>query len=149
MLRSLAARSAASLQLRALSSTAARQNVNKQIDELIAPREVIEKKRKEMEAKYADKLKRKVEAWVGKVSSNSREGLSNLDALKEKVVAPSILAKRKAKQYQKEEAERAEKARVAAEEAAKDAEKAKVEAREEKKAAARQEGGDRTGVKVG
>lgn len=77
------------------------------------------------------------------------EGLSNLDALKEKVVAPSILAKRKAQQYRKEEAERAEKARLEAEEAAKNAEKVKVDAKEQKKAAARQESGDRSGVKVG
>lgn len=49
-------------QVRTFAGSAVRRDVNNKIEELIAPREVIERKRKEMEAKYAEKLKKKVEA---------------------------------------------------------------------------------------
>lgn len=50
--------------LRALSVSAPRFDLRKpeDIEELVAPREKVEKLRKEMEAKYGDKLKNKVKA---------------------------------------------------------------------------------------
>ncbi|TXT13202.1 hypothetical protein VHUM_01603 [Vanrija humicola] len=92
-----------------------------------------------MEAKYGDKLTKRVK----------EEGVSNLDALKERVVAPSVLAKIKAKKYREEEAAKAEKARLEEEEQRAAASAAKAEATAEKRDAARkaQAEGDRSGVK--
>lgn len=78
------------------------------------------------------------------------EGVSDLDQLKEKVKAPSVMAKIKAQQWAKEEQERAERKRTEEEEAIKAATDAKLEARAEAREEARlkQAAGDRAGVKV-
>jgi len=65
MLRSTLARipratASSSFGARALSSTTTRRNVLKDLEEQITPRELVERKRKEFEAKYGDKLKKKV-----------------------------------------------------------------------------------------
>lgn len=49
------------LTVRTLSTTRPRNDIQAEIDKRINPREVIEKKRKEFEDKYGDKLKKKVE----------------------------------------------------------------------------------------
>jgi ATP synthase F1 complex assembly factor 1 len=51
----------ATLVVRAFSSTVPRSDIQAEIDKRINPREVIEKKRKEFEDKYGDKLKKRVE----------------------------------------------------------------------------------------
>ncbi|KAL1407674.1 hypothetical protein Q8F55_007107 [Vanrija albida] len=128
---------------RAFASSARRTNAHsdlvKQLEEQLTPREAVERKRKEMEAKYGDKLTKRVK----------EEGVSNLDALKERVVAPSVLAKIKAKKYREEEAAKAEKARQEEEAQRAAASAAKAEATTEKRDAARksQAEGDRSGVK--
>ena len=48
--------------VRNLSATARRLDIEAEIDKRINPREVIERKRKEFEEKYGNKLKKKVEA---------------------------------------------------------------------------------------
>lgn len=73
------------------------------------------------------------------------EGASNLEELKEKVKTPSVLAKIKAQEWAKEEAERAAKAREAEEAAVKEAKESKTTERK----VSSQGKGDRAGVKVG
>lgn len=53
----------ATLVVRTFSSTTPRSDIQAEIDKRINPREVIEKKRKEFEDKYGDKLKKRVEKW--------------------------------------------------------------------------------------
>ncbi|BEI85203.1 hypothetical protein CcaverHIS002_0506040 [Cutaneotrichosporon cavernicola] len=144
MLRTALARlprvGASSAQVRAFTASSARaDDIIKKLEESLTPREAVERKRKEFEAKYGDKLKKKVEA----------EGVANLDALKTKKVVPSILAKRKAEQYRQEEADRAERDRIEQERVLSEAKDAKNTAFAEKKAAARAANPDRdtTGVK--
>jgi len=48
--------------VRAFSATRSNRDIESEIDKRINPREVIERKRKEFEAKYGNKLKKKVEA---------------------------------------------------------------------------------------
>ncbi|GMK55532.1 hypothetical protein CspeluHIS016_0205880 [Cutaneotrichosporon spelunceum] len=125
---------------RAFSASSTRaDDIIKKLEESLTPREAVERKRKEFEAKYGDKLKQKVES----------EGVANLDALKTKKVVPSILAKRKAEQYRQEERERAERDRLEQERILAEAKDAKDTAFAEKKAAARAANPDRdtTGVK--
>lgn len=45
---------------RLLSSSTVRRNLASELEKQLAPREIVERKRKEMEAKYGDKLKKKV-----------------------------------------------------------------------------------------
>jgi ATP synthase F1 complex assembly factor 1 len=60
---SLSLRASSSRSVRALSSTArAQRDILEEFSEQITPRELVERKRKEMEAKYGDKLKKKAEA---------------------------------------------------------------------------------------
>lgn len=78
------------------------------------------------------------------------EGVSSLEQLKEKVQAPSVLAKLKAKKYAEEEAKRAEELRKAADadaeiDAAEEA--AKREERIQERQRLAQAAGDRSGVK--
>ncbi|KLT45230.1 ATP11-domain-containing protein [Cutaneotrichosporon oleaginosum] len=124
---------------RAFTASAASRDIIKKLEESLTPREAVERKRKEFEAKYGDKLKQKVEA----------EGVANLDALKAKKVVPSILAKRKAEQYRQEELERAERLRQEQERALAEAKEAKDAAVAQKKEAARVANPDKdtTGVK--
>lgn len=78
------------------------------------------------------------------------EGLGSLDQLKEKVMAPSIQAKLKAKQYKEEEAKRAEELRKAAEaeaEANAADEAANRAERIQERQRLAQASGDRSGVK--
>jgi hypothetical protein len=76
--------------------------------------------------------------------------VSNLDELKEKVKAPSVMAKVKAQQWAKEENDRAARKREEEEAAIKSAASEKLEARAEARETARQSqaSGDRAGVKV-
>lgn len=48
--------------VRALSTTGRRYDIQAEIDKRINPREVIEKKRKEFEDKYGDKLNKRVQS---------------------------------------------------------------------------------------
>lgn len=51
-----------SLRARPFSATARRTDIIKQLEESLTPREAVERKRKEMEEKYAAQLKQKIEA---------------------------------------------------------------------------------------
>lgn len=56
-------RASSSRSVRSLSSSAPlRRDILSEFEEQITPRELVERKRKEFEAKYADKLKSKIEA---------------------------------------------------------------------------------------
>lgn len=48
--------------LRCLSASATRRDIQAEIERQLNPREIIERKRKEFEDKYGDKLKKRVEA---------------------------------------------------------------------------------------
>ncbi|WRT69214.1 uncharacterized protein IL334_006198 [Kwoniella shivajii] len=77
----------ARLNTRNFTASAVRKDVLSELDNQIHPRELIERKRKEFEEKYGEKLKKKVQA----------EGVKDLDSLKMKVLAPSVKAALKAK----------------------------------------------------
>ncbi|WWC63892.1 uncharacterized protein I303_106497 [Kwoniella dejecticola CBS 10117] len=70
-----------------LSTSAVRRDVLSELENQLHPRELIERKRKEFEEKYGDKLNKKAKA----------EGVKDLDSLKLKVLAPSVKAALKAK----------------------------------------------------
>ncbi|WVW79505.1 hypothetical protein I302_101474 [Kwoniella bestiolae CBS 10118] len=72
---------------RGLSTSHVRRDVLSELENQIHPRELIERKRKEFEEKYGDKLNKKVKT----------EGVKDLDSLKVKVLAPSVKAALKAK----------------------------------------------------
>ncbi|WWC91068.1 uncharacterized protein L201_006009 [Kwoniella dendrophila CBS 6074] len=73
--------------LRSLSTSLVRRDVLSELENQLHPRELIERKRKEFEEKYGDKLNKKAKA----------EGVKDLDSLKLKVLAPSVKAALKAK----------------------------------------------------
>ncbi|WWC72966.1 uncharacterized protein I206_106930 [Kwoniella pini CBS 10737] len=75
------------LSSRALSTSKVRRDVLSELENQLHPRALIERKRKEFEEKYGDKLKKKVKS----------EGVKDLDSLKLKVLAPSVKAALKAK----------------------------------------------------
>lgn len=50
--------------LRAFATSPRRSDLLKDIEEQLTPRAAVEAKRKAMEAKYADKLKKRAERWV-------------------------------------------------------------------------------------
>ncbi|WVF65430.1 hypothetical protein IAT40_000157 [Kwoniella sp. CBS 6097] len=68
------------LQIRCFTSTQIRPDLLNELEKQLHPRELIERKRKEFEEKYGDKLKKRVEA----------EGVQDLEELKTKVLAPSV-----------------------------------------------------------
>nr|XP_018999370.1 ATP synthase mitochondrial F1 complex assembly factor 1 [Kwoniella mangroviensis CBS 8507]OCF62831.1 ATP synthase mitochondrial F1 complex assembly factor 1 [Kwoniella mangroviensis CBS 8507] len=72
---------------RSLCTTQIRRDVLSELENQLHPRELIERKRKEFEEKYGDKLNKKVKS----------EGVKDLDSLKLKVLAPSVKAALKAK----------------------------------------------------
>ncbi|RSH95222.1 hypothetical protein EHS25_000308 [Saitozyma podzolica] len=72
---------------RPLSTSLVRRDVLEELDAQLNPREIIERKRRAFEEKYGDKLKERVQA----------EGVHDLDALKQKVLAPSVKAALKSK----------------------------------------------------
>ncbi|KAL7421292.1 hypothetical protein Q5752_004177 [Cryptotrichosporon argae] len=122
--------------LRAFSTSAARRDVLADLEEKIMPRELVERKRKAFEDKYGDKLRRRAEA----------EGVADLQTLKEKVLAPSIEAARRAREEKK--AARAREADAAAERERQELAK-RGEAVEARRARAieAQGQGDRSGVR--
>ncbi|WWD06891.1 hypothetical protein V865_004988 [Kwoniella europaea PYCC6329] len=72
---------------RSICTTQIRRDVLSELENQLHPRELIERKRKEFEEKYGDKLNKKVKS----------EGVKDLDSLKLKVLAPSVKAALKAK----------------------------------------------------
>ncbi|OCF79078.1 ATP synthase mitochondrial F1 complex assembly factor 1 [Kwoniella mangroviensis CBS 8886] len=79
--------SVSSIVQRSLCTTQIRRDVLSELENQLHPRELIERKRKEFEEKYGDKLNKKVKS----------EGVKDLDSLKLKVLAPSVKAALKAK----------------------------------------------------
>ncbi|ORY33123.1 ATP11 protein-domain-containing protein [Naematelia encephala] len=130
--------STSQLVTRALSTTVVRTNALAELDKQLNPRDLIEQKRRQYEAKYGDKLKKKVEA----------EGVRDIEALKAKVMAPSIKQALKAKaaaQQYKEDKFKAEEARLKlkAEES-----QSKLKAEPSPEASRKQQAqGDRSGIK--
>ncbi|WVQ63767.1 uncharacterized protein L199_001921 [Kwoniella botswanensis] len=79
--------SASTIAHRSICTTQVRRDVLSELENQLHPRELIERKRKEFEEKYGDKLNKKVKS----------EGVEDLDSLKLKVLAPSVKAALKAK----------------------------------------------------
>ncbi|WWC98111.1 hypothetical protein V866_005002 [Kwoniella sp. B9012] len=79
--------SASTIAHRSICTTQVRRDVLSELENQLHPRELIERKRKEFEEKYGDKLNKKVKS----------EGVKDLDSLKLKVLAPSVKAALKAK----------------------------------------------------
>ncbi|WVR08962.1 hypothetical protein IAU60_006021 [Kwoniella sp. DSM 27419] len=96
-LASTARSSGASSCRRGLAATSVRLDILNELEKQLHPRELIERKRRAFEEKYGDKLKRKIEA----------EGVQDLDALKTKVLAPSVRDALKAKKARSAIAEEA------------------------------------------
>ncbi|OCF42984.1 ATP synthase mitochondrial F1 complex assembly factor 1 [Kwoniella heveanensis CBS 569] len=67
-------------QIRCFTNSQRRSDLLNDLEKQLHPRELIERKRKEFEEKYGDKLKKRVEA----------EGVQDLNELKNKVLAPSV-----------------------------------------------------------
>ncbi|WVQ81122.1 hypothetical protein IAT38_003244 [Cryptococcus sp. DSM 104549] len=65
---------------RSLSTSLSRRDILSELDKQLHPREIVEKKKKEMEEKYAEKLRKRAEA----------EGVQDVEELKKKVLAPSV-----------------------------------------------------------
>ncbi|KAK8843956.1 hypothetical protein IAR55_006748 [Kwoniella newhampshirensis] len=84
-------RCSALLSTRALASTALRSDILNEVEKQLHPRELIERKKREFEEKYGDKLKQKIEA----------EGVQDLEELKKKVIAPSVRAELKRRSQSK------------------------------------------------
>ncbi|WVQ93103.1 hypothetical protein IAU59_000167 [Kwoniella sp. CBS 9459] len=78
------------LQIRCLTTTRVRSDLLNDLAKQLHPRELIERKRKEFEEKYGDKLKKRVKA----------EGVQDLEELKTKVLAPSVRDALKTKRSQ-------------------------------------------------
>ncbi|WVQ73794.1 hypothetical protein IAR50_003374 [Cryptococcus sp. DSM 104548] len=120
--------------LRSFSTTVRRCDVLSDLDKHINPRELIEQKKKLMEEKYAQKLKKRAE----------QEGVQDFQQLKQKILQPKIDAEQAAREAK--DAER-EQARLAAAEKVDDPVRERVVAERRKKEAKSQGQKDRAGVK--